>query len=312
MPRKNPVHDPKTKIVGQNIKKYRESKGMTQAGLARAAAVSRDAILRYERAERMPSVQTLCALAEVLEVSESTLLRENNNIWIGSPLINSDESEEEIRNSEIPEGNVQLFSLEPELLKNQKRILEWEKTCEIKCLIQPPISDIHLIDPVVTSLQARKYQIQYQEYLSQAQIDRLLQGINARRELLYKEKGYHSFEIAYKSELMRFTEGKSPYDGISKHNRLAQYKHFLNNILLKCPKHIHFGVIENFSPVECLILDEKRFVIQGLWDYIVILGEAAAKKYVDDFFKIWNIAQRGTSVYDFIRQEIRKLEKDLE
>ena len=74
--------------------------------------------------------------------------------------------------------------------------------------------------------------------------------------------------------------------------------------------HIHFGLIEHLHPVECMMIDQKQFFIQGAWSDIAILDEIATKRYVDDFFKIWNISKRGISVYDFIRQEIQKLKEE--
>ena len=68
--------------VGKNIRKYRVSRGMSQAELAQRVGKKRSAIGNYESCVREPDLDTLNALAEALEVSVIDLLSEDDNaLW---------------------------------------------------------------------------------------------------------------------------------------------------------------------------------------------------------------------------------------
>ena len=60
--------------LGQRIRRHRESAGMTQESLARAADVGRVTLVRLEKGERSPRYRTLDALAGALGVRVSELL----------------------------------------------------------------------------------------------------------------------------------------------------------------------------------------------------------------------------------------------
>lgn len=54
--------------VGENIKKFRKEKGLTQEELGKAAGLSGVAIMRYEKEQRTPSQKTLIQIAKALNV----------------------------------------------------------------------------------------------------------------------------------------------------------------------------------------------------------------------------------------------------
>lgn len=63
-----------TEIFAANLRKLREQKGLSMQALADALKLSKSSINMYERAEREPSLQTLCSLADYFEVSTDYLL----------------------------------------------------------------------------------------------------------------------------------------------------------------------------------------------------------------------------------------------
>ena len=69
--------------VGENLRKYRLERGMSQAELAQRAGRKRSAIGNYESGVREPDYDTLAALARALDVSVAQLLDdgENEALW---------------------------------------------------------------------------------------------------------------------------------------------------------------------------------------------------------------------------------------
>lgn len=65
-------------MIGQNIAKYREKAGLTQAQLADTIGISTPFLSRVERGEKMMKVETLKRAANVLRVSCDALLSENS------------------------------------------------------------------------------------------------------------------------------------------------------------------------------------------------------------------------------------------
>lgn len=63
-----------SKKIGQNIRRIRERKGITQEQLALNAGLNRAYIGYIERAERNPSTDTLVKIARALKVSPKDLL----------------------------------------------------------------------------------------------------------------------------------------------------------------------------------------------------------------------------------------------
>ena len=68
------------KQIGDNIASYRKRLGLTQAGLAEKLNYSDQAVSKWERAESVPDVLTLAALAEVLGVTVNDLLVDPNEL----------------------------------------------------------------------------------------------------------------------------------------------------------------------------------------------------------------------------------------
>lgn len=63
--------------IGENIKKYRIEKGLTQKELAERCNLSRSYLADIERNRYNPSLETLKIIAKNLDISLSTLLGEN-------------------------------------------------------------------------------------------------------------------------------------------------------------------------------------------------------------------------------------------
>lgn len=61
-------------MVGKNIKKAREAKGISQEQLAERLNVTRQAVSNWERGKTEPDIQMLQQLSEVLEVSVEELI----------------------------------------------------------------------------------------------------------------------------------------------------------------------------------------------------------------------------------------------
>ena len=62
--------------IGERIRRYRESAGLTQEALARAAEIGRVTLVRLENGEQSPRFKTLKAVAEALGVDAPDLLVE--------------------------------------------------------------------------------------------------------------------------------------------------------------------------------------------------------------------------------------------
>jgi putative transcriptional regulator len=58
-----------------NLKKYRESKGMTQEGLARELGVSRQTVVNIERGSNEPKVLLAISIAAILGVTVLDLFK---------------------------------------------------------------------------------------------------------------------------------------------------------------------------------------------------------------------------------------------
>lgn len=67
-----------------NLKKYREEKGITQIRLSIEAGVSQETISAYENGKAFPSAETLIKMADFLGVSIDFLLDRADN-----PLVNT-------------------------------------------------------------------------------------------------------------------------------------------------------------------------------------------------------------------------------
>lgn len=61
-------------VIGDNVRRLRDQHGMSQDGLADLADLSKGTVVAIEQQRSNPSVATLCALAEALDVGLSGLL----------------------------------------------------------------------------------------------------------------------------------------------------------------------------------------------------------------------------------------------
>ena len=64
------------KTIGERVRRFRETAGLTQAALARAADIGRVTLVRLENGEQSPRFKTLEAVAEALGVDAPELLVE--------------------------------------------------------------------------------------------------------------------------------------------------------------------------------------------------------------------------------------------
>lgn len=67
-------------MYGENIKKIRESKGMSRKQLADKVGITESAIFRYETNQREPRLSILCKISEALEVPINKLIYEDDEI----------------------------------------------------------------------------------------------------------------------------------------------------------------------------------------------------------------------------------------
>ncbi len=65
------------KILGENIKKYREDKGLRQIDLAVALGFSGEYICRVERGQKYISLRKLFQLADILNIEIEKLFIQN-------------------------------------------------------------------------------------------------------------------------------------------------------------------------------------------------------------------------------------------
>ena len=64
------------KTIGERVRRYRESAGLTQEALARAAEIGRVTLVRLENGEQSPRFKTLKAVADALGMDAPDLLVE--------------------------------------------------------------------------------------------------------------------------------------------------------------------------------------------------------------------------------------------
>ena len=73
------------KILGENIRKARKMRNLTQEKLAEYIDVTPVFISHIETASRIPSLATVCKISDILKISVNTLL-ENVDTEINTPL----------------------------------------------------------------------------------------------------------------------------------------------------------------------------------------------------------------------------------
>lgn len=63
----------RSEIIGENIRKYRTSVGMSQVDFAAAIGKTQGTISLYEKGQRLPATQTIAKIAKVLGTSFGAL-----------------------------------------------------------------------------------------------------------------------------------------------------------------------------------------------------------------------------------------------
>ena len=61
-------------MVGKNIKRFREGKGLTQDDMAVRLSVTRQAVSNWETEKAQPDIDTLQKIAQILEISVEELI----------------------------------------------------------------------------------------------------------------------------------------------------------------------------------------------------------------------------------------------
>ena len=61
----------------KNLKSIRQSLGMSQLDLANSLGLERSTVAKYETGDREPALETLCKIADLLQVSLDELLGRN-------------------------------------------------------------------------------------------------------------------------------------------------------------------------------------------------------------------------------------------
>ena len=62
-------------VVGKNLKRYREERGLTQRQLEAASGVYREAISGFETGKALPNLLSLVKLCKALEVPLDAIVR---------------------------------------------------------------------------------------------------------------------------------------------------------------------------------------------------------------------------------------------
>ena len=70
------------RVIGENVKKYREKANLTQAELAEKIGIGTASVSRIERGEKRMKLETLRAFADALDISVGLLFYQEN---LGNP-----------------------------------------------------------------------------------------------------------------------------------------------------------------------------------------------------------------------------------
>lgn len=65
--------------IGENLKRIRKNKGLTQEQLAKLSNLSKNAIYNYENNKRIPAIDVLGEIADALDIHVTDLLSEDTN-----------------------------------------------------------------------------------------------------------------------------------------------------------------------------------------------------------------------------------------
>ncbi|GAA4419225.1 hypothetical protein GCM10023187_53340 [Nibrella viscosa] len=87
-------------LLGDNVKKYRSQKGLTQEQLANEIALTRTSIVNIEQGRQHPPLYLLFDIAKVLGVELGTLLPDET-VFLNTSLID-EESLKDISEKDVP------------------------------------------------------------------------------------------------------------------------------------------------------------------------------------------------------------------
>lgn len=104
-------------LLGKRIKSLRKEKGLTQEELGKIINVTKVSICCYERESRVPTLETLIALAEVFGVDVDYLL--GNDVYAVAE--DSDKYGTYVAKEEIRKHN----NLYDKMISDPKRCVEW-------------------------------------------------------------------------------------------------------------------------------------------------------------------------------------------
>ena len=65
--------------MAENIKTYRNKRGLNQYEFAEKLGISPQAVSKWECGQSCPSIENLCVISEILDVSIDTLIGENSD-----------------------------------------------------------------------------------------------------------------------------------------------------------------------------------------------------------------------------------------
>lgn len=107
------------KILGNNIKTYRNAKGWSQEELAHLSEITPAHLGHIERGEGNPTLLTLLSISSALQVDLSELVKNETNVPISDSILQLDKFQEEF--NELPEDRqVEIYGI-------LKTILSWNK-----------------------------------------------------------------------------------------------------------------------------------------------------------------------------------------
>ena len=98
---------PSKKIIGENIRKIRRSKGLTQKQLGELCGINESNIGKYERGEQDPKTQTLCKIAKALSVDVTDLYTGGKITDITTDIIKETDSNSDFVANRISEAIIQ-------------------------------------------------------------------------------------------------------------------------------------------------------------------------------------------------------------
>lgn len=117
-------NDNRMKIIGENIKKIRNLRGIGQKKLATMLNLTAASVSNWERGKRLPDIENLISLCEILQISSDELLGINKNNQQTATQITSDNIKKtESKTSTQIASSIQTNNeLEEDLIENFRKL----------------------------------------------------------------------------------------------------------------------------------------------------------------------------------------------